>query len=266
MSSSAGRWSIHVVAWNEVAALSDFLSSVDQQEGWSGQVIVMDNASTMGVSAWLAGHWPDVIALRNFRDMGWARAHNQAMALALSRWPKDVWADRFVAFTHPDVLWEPHALKRLEEAFAQDKNLMMTGPKVLRARASFAEDGEQREVEFTDVLESVGWVRKHWKQRPLGQGETDKGQHDGVTSLPSPVCCVVRASALPALQANGKWFEEKMDERQNAEAFFRRGKRLGYVMRTVPDAVIWHHAHGAEALDKSGLLDYKRWYRILKNG
>ena len=86
---SAKKLVINLVTWNSARFLPDLFESLDRQTSDDFTVTVVDNASTDGTLDWLRDHRPDVAVLRNFRNQGFARAHNQAIALALTRWAGD---------------------------------------------------------------------------------------------------------------------------------------------------------------------------------
>src|SRR5262245_31281452 len=75
--------SICIANWNCRAYLRDCLESlVDDPQGVSVEVIVVDNASADGAADMVAGEFPEVVLVRNEQNHGFARASNQAAELA----------------------------------------------------------------------------------------------------------------------------------------------------------------------------------------
>ncbi len=68
--------------------LPDALRTITEQTFRDFQIIVVDNASTDGVTDFLRAHYPEVIVLRNGKNVGFARAHNQGIELARSLWAR----------------------------------------------------------------------------------------------------------------------------------------------------------------------------------
>ena len=128
----ASLWSIHIASRDHAALLFDALRSVDQQTVKDVQMIFVDQSMASESGLRLQSERPDVIVLRNFRDRGYTRAHNQAIAFALSRWPAGVLDNRFVLFLHPDAVLESRCLEQMQRAFESDPSLMLAGPKIIK--------------------------------------------------------------------------------------------------------------------------------------
>jgi len=79
--------SVVVVNWNTRELLEDCLASVFQSSpGLDMEVIVVDNASHDGSAEMVAAKYPDVMLLSNSDNVGFARANNQAFAVARGRY------------------------------------------------------------------------------------------------------------------------------------------------------------------------------------
>jgi GT2 family glycosyltransferase len=80
---------------------------------------VVDNASTDGALEMIAKEFPEVILVRNADNAGFARASNQAAALAKGR---------FVFFLNNDTIVPPNALGKLMAFAEQHPEVGMVGP------------------------------------------------------------------------------------------------------------------------------------------
>ncbi len=237
---------INVVAWNSMAYLPQLFLSLDAQTSQDFTVTVVDNASNDGVVAWLQSERPDVTALRNFRNQGCARAHNQAVTLALSRWPEESWSHRYLLIANPDVEFASDAIRVLTAYMDEHPEVMACGPKILRARAIASEDGT-RETDRLTTIDSTGVVMsKARRHRDRGAGEEDRGQYDHVTEVfgLSGACLMLRASAVAPLLLHGELFDGEMFASEEDVDLFWRMQQLGMRVRYVPQAVVWHHRRG----------------------
>lgn len=255
----AARWSIHMCSWHDGQHLLEFLSSVDQQTDKNVQIVVIDHAETQCITERVRSGRSDLVVLKNAFDRGFVRSHEQAITFALARWSADVLDHRFVLMTHPDVLLEPHALARFEEAFIHDPSLVAVGPKILRAKIHVREDGE-RSVQFSDEIESVGLAMgKSRRLLARGAGEGDRGQYHEADrrAFPSSVCVAFRASFLHRQKERGVCFFDALPETLAITDLLWRAKLQGKGVCVLSDVVVWHHAHQRQTMDNKAKGAYK---------
>ncbi|MCR4278912.1 MAG: glycosyltransferase, partial [bacterium] len=112
---NAEKCSIHVVTWNSHRHLPVLFRSIDIQDTSAFTVTVVDNASGDGTTEWLKQQRPDTVLLRNFRNLGFAKAHNQAITLALSRWNYENLESRYILITNPDLEFDESAIRLMME-------------------------------------------------------------------------------------------------------------------------------------------------------
>ncbi len=234
--------SIHAVTWNSLTYLPAFFASLDEQ-GASYRVIVVDNASTDGTVPWLTSERPQTAVLRNMRNMGFARANNQAIQLALAGHEHDDLTKRYVLLSNTDIEFHPACIERLVAVLEQHPEIDAVQPKLLRARRKpgFA---DYPETERTDVIDSLGIAMTRARRGyNLGSGEKDTGQYDAQADVfgPDGACCMLRLSSVLRAQIDGKLFDENFLAYQEDVDLAWRMRRMG--MRTVlaPQAVAWHH-------------------------
>ncbi len=167
---------VNVVLSDALAYLPNFFASLEAQEPKDFSIIMIDNASEDGAAKWVQDLYADVTVLRNFRNQGFARAANQAVELAWSRWPKENWADRFILMIDPAIELGANCLFHLTQILERDSSLTAVCPKILQTRVkSVAEDG-RREVEHTDILYATGlFIDKFRRAVCRGEGERDRG-------------------------------------------------------------------------------------------
>ena len=146
---------INIVTWNGLAYLPNLFASLDEQDYRDFTVTVVDNASDDGTLKWLEQERPDTALLRNFKNQGFARAHNQAIALALSRWPEETWHERYILVANQDLELAPDCLRQLVAALDANPDLAGVQPKLLTASVVAEVDG-RRETGRSAILDSAG--------------------------------------------------------------------------------------------------------------
>jgi len=231
-----------------MAYLPAFFASLGEQTVQDYSVTVVDNASTDGAASWLLHEHPEVATLRNFRNQGLCRAHNQGIQLALTRWPEEVWPYRYVLIADPDIEFAPGALAALVSFMDANPKVMACGPKMLRAHAIIAEDGS-RESEHFSTIDSTG-IQFCRSRRAFhrGAGEEDRGQYDEEIEVfgISRSCLLVRASAILHLKFHDEFFDEDMFQCLEDVDLAWRMQRYGMPVCLVPAAIIWHHSHDGQ--------------------
>ncbi|MDQ7815077.1 MAG: glycosyltransferase family 2 protein [Patescibacteria group bacterium] len=255
---------INVVTWNGLAYLPNFFVSLDEQTYRDFTVSVVDNASDDGTLKWLENERPDTALLRNFKNQGFSRANNQAITLALSRWPEETWKDRYILIANQDLELAPDCLRQLVAALDADPSLAGVQPKLLQASFVAETDGT-RETERGDLIDSVGIVlTKARRAYERGAGESDRGQYDvacEVFSLTGALA-MYRASALAEAKLAGEYFDEDFGSYKEDIDLGWRMRRLGMRVSLVPGAVAWHHRSAPSA--RQGLFWLKAFFRRFK--
>lgn len=246
----AKKMVVDVVAWNSMAYLPNLLASLEKQDTQDFTVTIVDNASNDGSLPWLQNNRPDVAVLRNFRNQGFSRAHNQAIALALSRWSEGSLDRRYVMAANPDLEFAPDAVRLLIAYMDAHPEVAACGPKLLRAFLRGTGDDEHSETNRSNVIDSTGLlITKARRTLDRGAGEEDAGQYDAAIRVfgISGACVVYRASALLASKVAGEFFDEDMFAYQEDVDLAWRMRRFGFEAHVVPHAVVWHHRRAPSA-------------------
>lgn len=240
----AQAFSIHVASANSLYDRPDFLASLEAQTDRCYQVIYVDlGTGKLATVSDFEAVRPDVVRLRTFRNIGFVRGQNQAIALALSRWPRELWSERFVVISRPEVAFDRRLCEAFLRAFREDPQLMVAGPKVFWADAIPQTEGDWIEIQCTDQLHSAGiGLTRSRTLRFLGQGSQDTGQFDEGKSVLclSDACVVIRASALASLAlGDGIWLDPRLPPFFSVMDLCLRAAWQGFRARLVPDARVW---------------------------
>lgn len=109
-----------IVNWNGRDFLMDLLRSLEAGcDGLTFETIVVDNASTDGFPYIVEREFPHVTFIRNERNLGFAKANNQAAALARGR---------LLFFLNNDVLVPPGAIAKLGHFLDEHPSVAAVGP------------------------------------------------------------------------------------------------------------------------------------------
>ncbi len=232
------HWSALLVADDPNATLPEALHGLEALTPQPA-VTVVDNAPAGQKRPDIV--WPGLRWLRNPRSQSVGHSYNQAIELALAHAQGDL-ENNFALLLSPDVIVGTDLLAKLEALFDAEPLLAAVGPKLRRAHIAGSLDGDRREIEFTDILDTIG-ITLNWlgKAGPLGRGEPDDGQQifKKPPFAPSPMCFAVRLSALRALSVHGPWFQEDGEWDRVALGLFRRLEGAEYRLTVATEAVSW---------------------------
>jgi len=92
------------------------------------EIIMVDNASTDGTVEHLVRRYPEVLVIRNSRNVGFTKATNQALAVSRGR---------FLLWLNTDTLVDRNFLKDLLRFLAAHPRAGIVGPKVLNPDGTF---------------------------------------------------------------------------------------------------------------------------------
>jgi GT2 family glycosyltransferase len=258
------KFSIHIVSWNSARVLPDALESLRAQTFRDFTLTVVDNASTDGSVDIVRSHLPDATVLRNFKNLGFSAAHNQAIELARNRWVDDdkkgrSSVDRYVLVMNPDIILMPEFLEKLARGVDGRYEVASATGKLLRVRRSRVEGGDP---EFTDVIDSTGLVmRKDRRAADRGAGEKDGPTYAEPSEVfgVSGALALYRAEAVDMLrEVSGEFFDEDFFAYKEDVDVAWRLRLLGCKAAYVPQALAYHY-RGTGGAEKASLVEmFKR--------
>ncbi len=155
------RVSVHLVTWNSRKVLADALDSLRAQNFRDFTLTVIDNASNDGSVDCVREHYPDATVIRNFKNLGFSRAHNQAIEMARARWSTEdkqgkTAMNRYVLLMNPDIILDPDCLARLVEGMDGRSETGSACGKLLKVYPRLDDNEEPR---YSDVIDSIGITR-----------------------------------------------------------------------------------------------------------
>ncbi|KPJ85102.1 hypothetical protein AMJ57_04365 [Parcubacteria bacterium SG8_24] len=240
---------ITIVTWNSMKHLPETLASVFAQTHEDRTVLIVDNASSDGTIGFVRERYPQAVILRNSKNLGFARAHNQGITYARTHLavPGE---ELYVMVTNPDLILDPGYLETLIRALESRLDAGSAGGKLLRA--FIKGEGELREPVLSGTFDSTG-MRLARSRRTVerGAGEHDDGSVFGRTE---EVFGVTGAAALYRLRAlqdvayRDEYFDEDFFAYKEDVDLAWRLRLRGWEALYVPAARAYHYrtAYGAD--------------------
>ncbi len=253
--------SVHIASWNHAHALPDALESLRAQTFLDFTLTLIDNASADGSVEAVRTGFPEATVLRNFKNLGTAHAHNQALELARNRWADDdkrgrSSVDRYVLIMAPDVILTPDFLEKMCAAVDGRYGIGSACGKLLRVRPG-REEGDK--PEFTDVIESTGIViRRSRRVHERAAGARDGSELAGaeeVFGAPGALA-LYRAEALEQLrETDGEAFDgDFFTYKEDVDVAWRL-RLLGWTSAHVPGALAYRSRGTSGSARRSPMLD-----------
>lgn len=229
--------SIHLITWNGQKYIEECLNSILKQSYKDYLLLIIDNGSVDQTCSIIDNEFVPVFGkkirfLKNKENLGFAKAHNQAL----------LWTDsEYVLILNQDVVLDKNFIAELVEFLdANDQAGSATG-KLLRWQ--FANTEDLKKSEKTDIIDSLGLkIFKNQRAVEIGTGEIDQGQYEKVKEVfgVSATCPVYRRKALFDLRYDDEFFDNDFfSYKEDVDLAYRlrwRGWRSFYV----PQALAYH--------------------------
>jgi GT2 family glycosyltransferase len=247
---------IVIVSYNTRDMLRDCLRALSAATaGLRTSVWLIDNASTDGSPEMAAREFPETRVMANDRNVGFARANNQALEQADAR---------YLLLLNPDTEARPGSLALAVAHMDADPRMGACGPMLLNTDGSLQRNGGRFPTPFRELLHVTGLWRLAPRRYELAMehGREDFSAEAEVDQV-SGACLLVRAEAakqVGLLDDRFFMFYEDVE-------WCRRLRRAGWSVRYLPDVQVVHHWMGSvrqssrrmtEQLLKSQLLYYRK--------
>jgi GT2 family glycosyltransferase len=236
------RVALNIVAWNAMAYLPAFFDSLETQE-LPMRVTLVDNASNDGSGAWVARNYPHIGMLRNMRNFGFSRAHNQAILLALSSWQNEDLSHCYILVSNIDIEYDQDCVRKLFEYMESHPEIDGCTPKLLRAHLQYS-DIDNKVTVRTNILDSTGMsMSRALRSFDRGAGEEDKGQYDNSLEIfgCTGASVMYRASSVQRASQDQQFYDEDVFAYKEDVDVSWRMRHMGMKFAYVPGAKAWHH-------------------------
>ncbi len=225
------RVSIIIVSWNALPLLQKCLPSVVATDYPDFEIILADNASTDGSSAWVEATFPQVRIVRHPENWLFCRGNNAAVPHATGV---------YLALLNNDVEVPPGWLRPLVDAMEAASDVAAVQPKLLQY--------DRRDC-FEYAGASGGFLDRFGY--PFARGrvfftlEDDRGQYDDARDVfwATGAALLLRRSALDEVGLLDERFVMHMEEID----LCWRLRRRGYRVRVEPKSRVYHIGGGSLA-------------------
>ncbi|MBI5254826.1 glycosyltransferase family 2 protein [Candidatus Falkowbacteria bacterium] len=242
------KLAVNLVTWNGENFLKSCLDSLESQTFKDFSLLIIDNGSTDNTVSFLKENYPQIRVVRHENNVGFAKAHNQAI-----HWTKS----EYVLCLNQDIVLEPNCIERLIQFMDKHSEAGAATAKVLRLQ-----NGEK-----TNYIDSVGLqIFKNYKVVDIAQGEIDDGKYgmDEEVFGFSGACSILRREALEDVQYEKEFFDEDFFSYQEDIDLSLRMRMRGWQIWRVGQAIA-HHARTARNNAVRGEKKTGAWLEILKH-
>jgi len=229
---------ICIANWNCRDLLRACLESLhNQPQGVRVETVVVDNASTDGAADMVAREFPDVVLVRNARNLGFAAANNQAADHARGR---------YLFFLNNDTVVPPHTLRRLVTFADAHPEVGMLGPR-LRDTAGALQISYRRQptvgalLHRTMILRWTGLLRGTYRR--YRRGDFDPKAQRCVDVLMGAAVLLPQEVFFEC----GRWDEAFAFGGEDIDLSARVGRRHAVVY--LPQVEITHHGRVSSRLN-----------------
>lgn len=219
MDSARPLVSVVVLNYNGLKFLSGCLNSLRQVEYTNFEIIMVDNASFDASIEFVRGNYPEVRIIKNSENIGFAAGNNRGAEAAIGK---------YLFFLNNDTKADPRFLEFLVEAAEKDEKTAILACKILTF-----EGKEEADIDYTCSGENMGCTGRScdiygW------QG------WEGPVFFAEGSALFIRKDVFGILGG----FDEKLFIFLEDLDLAWRAQLLGYKVKAVPEAAIYHFAGG----------------------
>jgi GT2 family glycosyltransferase len=229
--------SIIIVNWNSKEYLRKCLASIRAQPGVPDQeIVVIDSASHDGAGQMLAEHFPEVRFIQANRNLGFARANNDAF---------DVSTGRHVLFLNPDTEVVGSAVATMIERLRTLPDAGSVGCRLVNGDGTVQTSCIQSMPTILNQVLDCEFLRARslksglWGMAPL---YTDRDQPSAVEAI-SGACVMLKREVFERV---GRFSEDYFMYAEDMDLSYKV-TQAGYRNYYLPSATVVHHGGGSSA-------------------
>lgn len=229
--------SVHIVTYNSESDIGACLEAVMRQSYAPQDIVVIDNNSTDGTKEILA-QYPDIRAIFNHENRGFAGAHNQAIRMTQSD---------YVLVLNPDVTLHPDYLLHLAGWLDKHAEYGSAAGLLIRREA-------HQTVDSTGLM-----MHKNRQAKDRGSGEeieqfSSSGEVFGV----SGAAAMYRRQMIDDISWNGQFFDEDFFAYKEDVDVAWRAQWMGWKAYFLSSAVGYHERGWKEGTRRNQPLFVRR--------
>lgn len=239
-----------IVTWNSEEDIGGLLESLKEQTFKDFNIIIVDNGSK-DKTLKIAQRYDNIVCIKNSANLGFSRAHNKGIELAMKPWQEKDLNDRFIFICNPGMVLAEDCLERILLGMCQEPDIGLAGPCLFRLENEEPENSIN--TIKTDTVDSLGL--EFFKSRKVidrfsGTEYNGPRETQEVFGVSGALMCF-RASALSAVRWGREYFDEDFFAYKEDVDIAWRLKNLDWRSIVVPSAVAYHRRGIREKLNLS---------------
>lgn len=246
--------SVNIVNWNGLHFLSDCIESIKLQTYKNIEINIIDNNSTDGSVDFISGKYLDIKLVKNMRNEGFSKAHNQAIMIS---------SGEYILPLNFDIVLSPVFVEEMAKAIESSPDIGIVSGKLYALK-----NGEK-----TNIIDSTGITMQGMFPADRGQNETDCGQYDKIEYVfgASGAAPLFRREMLEDIKLNKEYFDEDFYIYVEDVDICWRAQLYGWKALYTPSAIAYHSRGTTRENDSEMKKDYlligyrNRYWTIIKN-
>lgn len=227
--------SINLVTWNGAQYIKDCLAAVFAQTYEDIEILIIDNNSSDETVALINEQYPHLRVVKNRENLGFAKAHNQAI-----HWSKS----EYVLILNQDTILDPDYVKKLVDFMNKNSQCGSAGGKIY----------SMREGQKTKYIDTIGLkIFKNYRVIDIAQGQLDEGQFDKNKEVfgVSGAIPMYRRQALESIKTGTQYFDEDFFSYKEDVDLAHRLQYAGWQSFFVTSAQAYHYRSVSGAVKKN---------------
>ncbi len=215
------------------------------------RILVIDNGSVDESVAWMQANVPQAYVLRNNRNLGFCRAHNQGFRLANTKYVLCLNQDVVL-----DTKWIATSVRILEE----HPKIGALGGVTVRSEL---DDTSLTGVVDSGIIDSTGIVvnrSRHAVDRDSGLKLSELNREAGSVFGLNAACIVFRVAALESIRYKDEFFDDDFFAYKDDVDTSWRLRRAGWDCWFDPSLIAYHH-RSVRGRDTAGSVQLARQHR-----
>jgi len=227
--------SIIIVNWNSKEYLLKSIASVEAETNEiEFEIIVIDGGSFDGCDKALQEHFPRVLFIQSDKNLGFAKANNEAYKASTGR---------HLLFLNPDTEVRGHAIKALSDHLGALPDAGIVGPKLLNSDGSVQESCIRafptilNQILESDFLRAIFPDAGLWGMKPLHSSDNAAKKVEAV----SGACLMIKKSVFERVglfSSDYFMYSEDID-------LCLKVRNAGLYTYYIPKAIVVHHGGGS---------------------
>ena len=234
--------SIVTINYNNISVTLDLLLSIRECTYKNLDVIVVDNGSDLDPVEMIKKTFPEVIAIRSAKNLGFSGGNNLGIKYAKGE---------FIFFVNNDTLFAENVLVELIKPFYEDDKIGIISPKVIY-------------YETPNIIQYAGATQINsltGRNKIIGQGENDNNDlfKSGFTYFAHGAAMIIRRSLVERVGVFPEIFFLYYEELD----YSYRTRKAGFKIYFNSDAVIYHRVSYSVGEDSPLKIYYMTRNRIM---